>query len=273
MKTEDLTGKRFGNFVVQRRLEDHVKPNGKHIPMWECKCDCGNVKKVSGYDLKSGHTKSCGCLQRKRASESHIANMEWKKYGELTVIEKSKSNINGVYWICQCSCGKKVEVLGASLRRGDVKSCGCLRIKKSTKHGLSKSRIRTIWKGMMERCYNKNSCEYHNYGGIGIKVCEEWHNVEVFAEWAHSNGYDGNAERGKCTIDRIDNSKGYSPDNCRWVEQKIQANNKRTNLKLEYNGTTKTLAQWCEELNLDYGKTWYRIRKLNWDVTKAFETK
>lgn len=112
----------------------------------------------------------------------------------------------------------------------------------------SYSKLYGVYKHMKERCYNKNHRSYHNYGGRGIKVCDEWlHNFVNFCIWAIGNGYTVGLE-----IDRIDNNKGYSPDNCRWATRKQQANNRRTNVLLTYNGKTQTMKQWAEELNIPY---------------------
>lgn len=131
---------------------------------------------------------------------------------------------------------------------------------------------------MKERCYYTKHKTYENYGGRGITVCDEWLNPQrvgqhqqtkgwlSFMNWALSHGYqDG------LTIDRIDVGKGYSPDNCRWVTRKEQQNNRTDNHYITYNGETKTLAKWCEELNLNYRRVKDRINKLHWSIEDAFE--
>lgn len=122
------------------------------------------------------------------------------------------------------------------MRKGNTKSCGCLhndsaRIRFS-KHGKSGTRLNAIWKAMNQRCSNPLDKNYDRYGGRGIFVCEEWRDsFQAFYEWAMANGYDENAPTGQCTIDRIDNDKGYSPDNCRWVTMKTQRNNRMDSRK------------------------------------------
>lgn len=98
---------------------------------------------------------------------------------------------------------------------------------KGKRGGITTTRLYKVWYGMKYRCLNPNSPRFKDWGGRGITVCPEWLEYESFEEWSISNGFNGNAPRGKCTLDRIDNNKGYSPDNCRWVDMKTQAKNKR----------------------------------------------
>lgn len=114
-------------------------------------------------------------------------------------------------------------------------------------HGQSNTRLYRVWKGMRERCYSKNHIGYKFYGGRGITVCEEWKNsYETFRDWALENGYDETALFGECTLDRIDANGNYEPKNCRFVNIEKQNRNKRSNTLLEYNGQTKTIAEWSD---------------------------
>lgn len=120
---------------------------------------------------------------------------------------------------------------------------------------------------MKDRCYNKKCKDYCRYGGRGITVCDEWKDdFRAFYDWCISNGY-----RDDLSIDRIDVNGNYEPTNCRWTTNKIQCRNRRNNLLLEYKGKVKSLAEWCEELSLDYHLMHNRLNK-NWSVERAFET-
>lgn len=190
------------------------------------------------------------------------------KYGRLTVLKKLQNHNKHIMWLCKCECGNEIKASGYNLKSGHVKSCGCLKSELSRKrkltHGLSKTFLYAEWARIRRRCNNPNMTCYKDYGGRGIKVCSEWDSVENFINWSLLNGY-----KNGLSIDRIDNNKGYSPDNCRWVTRKVQANNKRNNHLITYNGETKTLAQWSEHLNLPYGVLKYRINN-NWNTEKAF---
>lgn len=114
---------------------------------------------------------------------------------------------------------------------------------------------------MKARCYSKNHIHYSDYGGRGIKICDEWLNdVNTFYDWAINNNY-----RDDLTLDRIDNSKGYSPDNCRFIDNVTQQNNRRDNVYLTYNGETKSIKQWSNELNVNI-RTLYTRKFKNWSV-------
>lgn len=132
-------------------------------------------------------------------------------------------------------------------------------------HGFSHTRIDNIFKSMKQRCYNINSCNYKNYGGKGIKICDEWlNNKSEFFNWAFENGYDETL-----TIDRIDVNGNYEPQNCRWVSQKEQQNNRSNNRLLTLNGETKTLAQWAEKFGLARSTLWARIDRYHMPLERA----
>lgn len=117
---------------------------------------------------------------------------------------------------------------------------------------------------MIQRCENPNRKAYHRYGGRGVKVCKEWHDVTLFYKWASQNGYNDNL-----TIDRIDNNRDYEPNNCRWINPKQQANNRRSNIIYEINGISHTLKEWTEIYNMPYKVVFERVRYCKWDILFA----
>jgi len=138
--------------------------------------------------------------------------------------------------IAKCSCGNIKEYRLSYIKNGHTKSCGCYsrKITKEimTKHGLSDTRIYSIWKGMKNRCNNKNSSIYKYYGGKGIKICKEWKNDFMdFYNWAINNKYKENL-----TIDRINSENNYEPKNCQWITigENVAKSNKNRNPKFIY---------------------------------------
>lgn len=241
MKRIDLTGKKFGYLTVEKY--SHTTDNGRFESMWQCVCECGNHIVTSRESLVSGKKVSCGCKNGKW----RITDLTGKRFGYLTVIKLVDriATPNGRFhwmWLCKCDCGKEVIARADTLKRGGKLSCGCRKHEASIEngkrnggsnktHGMTFTRLYGVWNGIKNRTTNKNHNRYADYGGRGITLCEEWNDFSVFCEWAIAHGYDENAPFGKCTIDRIDNDKGYSPDNCRFVDMKEQSKNKRPRKK------------------------------------------
>ena len=278
-KIQDLTGQRFGKLKVVERTEDHISPSGYKYVMWRCQCDCGNFINVRTTDLKNNHTQSCGCLHKEMLSKAKLIDLTGQVYERLTVIKRvddyiSPSGSHQVQWLCKCKCGKEVIVTGNNLKNGNSKSCGCynreLLPKINSTHNASNTRLYHIWICMKDRCYNPKNKKYKDYGGRGIIICDEWINdFEAFANWAYDNGYIENVSRGECTIDRIDVNGNYCQQNCRWVNQKVQSNNKRNNHYITYNGETHTVTEWNNILGYKKGVLSRRIFS-GWSIEDAF---
>lgn len=181
-----------------------------------------------------------------------------KKYGYWEVLYQADDYISpqGIHyakWHCKCTydnCGNEKDVHMRELISGGSKSCGCYKKitssqngKNNTTHGKTNTRLYNIWHGIKDRCLNSNCKYFKNYGDRGITIFEDWAlSFEAFYNWSIDNGYKDNL-----TIDRIDNNKGYYPDNCRWVDYKIQGNNRRNNRTFLINGVEMTLSE-CSDL-------------------------
>lgn len=184
--------------------------------------------------------------------EAKLKPKAGEKYHMLTCLgedtEKGKP-----FYLFKCECGNVKSIRYFPVVKGSTVSCGCYARKiiaehMPIKHGGRGTRLYRIWKNMRTRCNNPNSPSYQYYGGKGIKICSEWDDFAAFSEWAYSNGYSE-----ELTIDRKDFTKGYSPDNCRWVTRKEQSNNKTNNVFITQSGETHTMAEWCEIYGLPYG--------------------
>lgn len=196
-----------------------------------------------------------------------------KKYGMLTPVKRLGQSKNRYYiWICKCDCGNMVERTVDVFTKGKS-SCGCKQRKilsdmcnGNITHNMSKSRLYGIYKNMISRCYREKDIHYPAYGARGITVCDEWLNDRTkFFEWAITNGYSD-----ELTIERKDNDKGYSPENCTWVTKLMQYKNKRQNLMITYNGMTICAEDWSKETGIPATTIRWRF-KHGWEVGRIFQ--
>lgn len=198
------------------------------------------------------------------------------RYGRLVVKSFSHTNKNGKpCWNCICDCGNKCIVMTPQLRKGGTKSCGCLRKEMAAKngkemwttHNMTRTPEHYSYHAMIARCYRKTHKSYDRYGARGIKVCERWHH-------SFENFYEDMGPRPtkRHSLGRIDNDKGYCPENCRWETPKQQMNNISTNYMININGFERTLTQWCDHFKIDYYQVYQRITKYGWDPIKALTT-
>ena len=251
----DIIGSKFNSFTVIS-FEYSKKNKYQFDYFYKCKCECGKETIVSRHSLINGITKNCGC-------KHNLESLLGKKIGKLLVISYDDNMIRGKgrKCICKCDCGNTYITWDRLIRYGNRQSCGCLeavRTQGTYRHGFSrkksKERLYKTWANMKSRCNNPNTKSYSDYGGRGIKICDEWNNDFIsFKNWALSNGYTD-----KLTIDRIDNNKGYYPENCRWVGKDIQGINKRNCINITYKGKTQTISQWSRETGINQATIKYR---------------
>jgi hypothetical protein len=160
--------------------------------------------------------------------------------GPLARLRPGKPRV--IYYVCRCACGTERPVMFGNLNSGLAQSCGCLRTrerKHRQTHHCKPRRLYKAWDAIKYRCNNSNCADYRNYGGRGIKVCPEWETrYEAFRDWSLANGW-----RPGLSIERIDNERGYGPDNCRWIPRGDQNLNKRNNVRVTAFGETKVISE------------------------------
>lgn len=205
---------------------------------------------------------------------SKVINIVGQCFNKLLVIERTSNDKWGnACWLCLCDCGSEIIVRTAYLKNNHTQSCGCLSIEKiverSIKHGYKKrgttSRTYTSWQLMIQRCINPNNPAYKNYGGRGIKVCQQWRNS--FENFLKDMGEAPNGLQ----LDRIKNDQGYCKKNCHWATSKQQNRNKRNNCLITYNGKTQCLIEWAEEIGINYQTLQSRLRQA-WSIERMLKT-
>lgn len=189
-----------------------------------------------------------------------------QRFGHLIAIKYVGSTKGGrARWNCKCDCGKENIVLQSSLVTGNTTSCGCVLKAKITRHGMSNTALYKVWQSMKTRCSNPNSNRFEYYGGKGISYDPAWENFEGFYADMHE-GY-----KGGITLDRIDRTKGYSQENCRWVNVTVQNNNKSNNLSIFYHGRAHTPKEIAKLIN-SAQSTIYNRKRAGWSDERLVST-
>lgn len=166
------------------------------------------------------------------------------RFGRLVVARRVPNVTKGnTIWLCKCDCGAESIVQSGALKRGVTQSCGCLQRSVVTSHGLEGSKTYHAWAAMKQRCSNPNNKFFSDYGGRGISYCSEWESFEGFLSDMGDKPFG-------LSLERIDNSQGYFPSNCRWATQKEQRRNTRATVFLEFQGVRKSRTEWAEELGI-----------------------
>lgn len=196
-----------------------------------------------------------------------------QKFGRLTAVKYiGKDKNRNAKWLFRCDCGNECISLVYNVKTGSTSSCGCYAKEKAASqsekaaaraaqmritHGQTGTRLYRIYYAMINRCYNPQTPFYKRYGGRGIAVCDDWRNdFQAFFSWACSNGYADDL-----SIDRIDNDKGYSPDNCRWATRLEQARNTRTNVYFVIHGKRMTMAEIEREFCINHSTFRRRLKR------------
>lgn len=238
--------------------------------MWLCGCDCGSTKVISGNRLRSGKANSCGCDNEIKRNEKGqftkgqvINDLTGKRFGKLTVICLDRIENRCSWWKVKCDCGNVKVIRGDTLKV--VRSCGCIKKKQDiinlridNDHQMTYHPVYRIWQAMIARCENPNQKHYSDYGGRGIKVCSEWHDIKKFAKWADETGF---VSGKNLSIEREDVNGDYCPENCCWIDRKLQSRNRRDTIRLCINGEEKPLVEWAEIYGIKYELVIQRYEK------------
>lgn len=271
-KFEERIGGTFGDYEIDSI--DIVSGN----PVYILKCRiCGAEKVV--YARGFENMKNFHCTKHYAPKIKYDESYIGRKKNFLTVVGITRLPNNHRAFICECDCGNITTIEPTMWERGIVKSCGCFRESMLLEHTEELDRLRRIYSGMIQRCYNPKSTSYMNYGGRGISICEEWMNDrEDFIEWALSHGYANDL-----SIDRINVNGNYEPSNCRWATDEVQLENRRPRnqwrkpkkrkLKtVTIDGETKSLSDWYRFYNTSDSAVRYRMKTMGMTLEEALKT-
>lgn len=238
--TKDMIGFKSGLLTVVEWAGYFKLSGGLRHAQWKCSCECGGEVVSLATNLKKpNHTTSCGCVKKQVLTKhrERVESGEWTpeklvgtKFGRLVVLEFTRWHVGNdtqktSMWNCLCDCGNEKEMRRSYLQTTEIPSCGCYKSEviseNSTKHGMYGTPTHQTWRKMKERCLSEYYVEKEYYQDQGIDIYPPW--IEAF-----ENFYADMGERPEgMTLDRIDGTKGYYPDNCRWADLTIQAYNRK----------------------------------------------
>lgn len=253
MPLKNIVGDVYGDLTVL----SFSYSEGRHT-YWLCRCSCGKEVIVRSNNLRTGNTSHCP--DKIHRLGNGLVDISGQTFGRLTAICINRDIVwkgERTFWDCLCSCGKIVPVESGNLKSGHTTSCGCYLLSVITTHGCCTKdrRLYGIWLGMIDRCENPKNKGYKSYGAKGICVCDEWHDVSVFFDWAFANGYEN-----PLTIERIQVKKGYNPDNCTWIPREEQNYNTNKSLGVEKVKIIRKMIEWgikikdiANQFNCAYG--------------------
>lgn len=202
------------------------------------------------------------------------ADLIGRRFGMLAVIGESRrfypSGQSRVCLVCRCDCGNTKEIARCEIVSGRA-DCGCRKGERVWSNRARQPKVGSLeyrcWSNMKSRCENPKAKSFADYGAKGVRVCEKWRSFAGFYEDM------GDAPGPRYTLDRIDNSRGYEPGNCRWATRKQQNRNKTNSRFLTFNGKTATIAEWSEETGIRQGTIWMRLNRQNLSVEDALTIK
>lgn len=191
-----------------------------------------------------------------------------RRFGRLVAVELTPERLGasrGAVWLCRCDCGAEIKTIAGSLKKGNTKSCGCLKLdiarERFLSHGQSRSPMYKIWSGMHQRCACPKHKAYPRYGGRGIAVCPEWDDFETFLRDM------GPRPTPKHSIERNNNDGPYAPWNCRWATEEEQQRNRRNNRWITFSGETLCITDWAAKIGISQPALHVRLQR--WSVERA----
>lgn len=265
-----MIGVRSGKLTVIETFRERRGKNQRVNIMCRCQCDCGNIIVIPASKLKGQY--SCGC-----AKFFDFAKYKNKIYNGIEVLElvDEKEKIIS----CKCKCGNIFTCKLSKLTSHKNPIIGCskcpdfVKYTRNTKYlhkyKAQPNRIKRIHRSMKLRCFNPKDKDFDLYGGRGISICRDWigeNGFQNFEEWAINNGY-----KDDLTIDRMDTNGNYEPKNCRWVDIKTQANNRRNNVKYLFNNEELTIPEISRIVNINKNTILSRLKK-GYSLERAINT-